>query len=57
MLRACARAQCCRGDKTVQYRQVPRSAQPEGSDLLDDLNDDEFDDDAVEAAEGGEPQP
>jgi len=42
--------QCCGNNKTVQYRQIPRGTQ-EASDLLDDLNDDEFDDDAVEATD------
>jgi len=46
----CLLEQCCGTNKTVQYRQIPRGTQ-EASDLLDDLNDDEFDDDAVEATD------
>ena len=35
----------------MQYRQIPRSSNPERSDLLDDINEDEFEDDAVETAD------
>ena len=48
----CGRTQCCGRDKVVHYRPIPRGVNQEHSDLLDDdLNDEEFDDDAIEAGD------